>query len=272
MSTPALITLILLIVGAVFAFGWPRYRLRRALSAPFSAAWRDILQTHLPVYVRMPSDLQQQLEQHIKQFLHEKHFTGCDGLEITDEIRVSIAASAGLLLLNRDTGVYPRLRYILVYPAGFRVTREAIDETGLARTQQHGLLGESWDRGKVILSWADVVSGNRDFMDGANVALHEFAHQLDAEDGMVNGAPLLGSATRYHRWAEVLSREYAVLQHAAWTGDETLLNYYGATNPAEFFAVVTEHFFEQPQAMAERHPTLFAELRDYYRVNPAEWQ
>ncbi len=272
MSTPALITLIVLITGAMFAFGWPRYRLRRALVAPFPAEWRSLLQTYLPIYQRMPRSLQQQLEQRIKQFLHEKHFTGCDGLEITDEIRVSIAASACLLLLNRDAGVYPNLRYVLVYPAGFRVTREAIDQAGLASTRQRGLSGESWDRGKVVLSWADVARGNRDFSDGANVALHEFAHQLDAEDGAVNGAPLLGSAARYHRWAEVLSREYTVLQHAAWVGDETLLNYYGATNPAEFFAVVTEHFFEQPQAMAERHPALFAELRDYYRVNPAEWQ
>lgn len=272
MSTPALITLIMLIMGAMVAFGWPRYRLRRALAAPFPPVWRSILQIQLPVYARMPGELQRQLEQRIKQFLHEKYFTGCDGLEITDEIRVSIAASACLLLLNRDAGVYPNLRYILVYPAGFRVTREATDEAGLIRTQQRGLLGESWDRGKVILSWADVASGNRDFTDGANVALHEFAHQLDAEDGAVNGAPLLGSAARYQRWAEVLSHEYEVLQHAAWVGDETLLNDYGATNPAEFFAVVTEHFFEQPQAMAERHPALFAELRDYYRVNPAEWQ
>lgn len=272
MSYSSLIVLLVLALGAIVVFTWPRYRLRQALARPFPESWRQILRTNLPVYRKLPTELRQQLEQHTKQFLHEKHFTGCNGLEITDEIRVTIAASACLLILNRATEVYPGLKYLLVYPTGFRVSHEELDEDGLATRRQHGLLGESWDNGKVILSWEDVAHGNRDFKDGSNVALHEFAHQLDGEDGVVNGAPALGSASRYHRWAEVLSREYEVLQNAVWEGDETLLDEYDATNPAEFFAVATEHFFEQPRKMMEAHPALFAELRHYYRVNPAEWQ
>ncbi|QLQ33887.1 MAG: zinc-dependent peptidase [Candidatus Thiothrix singaporensis] len=263
--------LLSLTVAAIAAFAWPHYRLRKAVDAPFPAAWREIVARNLPVYQRMPASLQRQLEQRIQQFLHQKYFTGCNGLEITDEIRVTIAADACLLILNRNTGVYPDLRYILVYPDGFRVTAESSDAAGLVSTRWRGLSGESWSNGKVILSWADVMRGNHDFTDGANVALHEFAHQLDYEDA-TNGAPLLGSAARYQRWAEVLGGEFAALQQAAFQGEATLLNTYGATNPAEFFAVATEHFFEQPQQLAEQHPALFAELQRYYRINPAEWR
>lgn len=271
MPDPYLLVLLLLTLAAIAAFAWPRYRLHKAVGKPFPQAWREILARNLPVYQRMPASLQRQLEQRIQHFLHEKYFTGCNGLHITDEIRVTIAASACLLLLNRSTGVYPGLRYILVYPSGFRTTHAGMDEYGLASTQQRGVLGESWGNGKVILSWDDVLYGNQDFNDGTNVALHEFAHQLDDEDGITNGAPVLPNAARYQRWAEVLSGEFAALRRAAFSGDESLFNYYGATNPAEFFAVATEHFFEQPQQMQELHPALFAELQQYYRVNPAEW-
>ncbi|MGB1012034.1 MAG: zinc-dependent peptidase, partial [Thiolinea sp.] len=208
----------------------------------------------------------------IKQFIHEKHFTGCAGLELTDEMRVTIAACACLLILNRKTSVYPGLRYILVYPEAFLVQRDALDETGLAAVRKHSLLGESWDNGKVILSWEDVIRGSRDAGDGSNVALHEFAHQLDHESGATNGAPVLGSAAGYKRWARVLTAEFEDLQRAAYQGDETLLDYYGATEPAEFFAVVTEVFFERPKELAQRHPALFEQLRGYFRVNPAEWR
>ncbi|MEZ5448895.1 MAG: zinc-dependent peptidase [Thiolinea sp.] len=153
---------------------------------------------------------------------------------MTDEMRVTIAASACLLLLNRKTSVYPGLKYILVYPNAFLVQREGLDEAGLTATRRRSLLGESWSNGKVILSWEDVMRGNRNFGDGHNVALHEFAHQLDAEDGTVNGAPYLGSAAGYQRWAKVLTAEFEQLQRAAYQGDATLPDHYGATEPAEF--------------------------------------
>ena len=268
----SLLFILLLVVAAIAYFAWPHYTLRKALAEPFPQEWRRVLMHNLPVYRRMPTDLQLQLKQRIKQFLHEKHFTGCAGLTVTDEMRVTIAACACLLLLNRKTGVYPGLRYILVYPEAFMVERDAVDETGMAGTHKHGLLGESWDNGKVILSWADVIRGSRDEADGNNVALHEFAHQLDHESGATNGAPLLGSAASYKRWARVLTAEFEALQRAAYQGDETLLDYYGATEPAEFFAVVTEVFFERPQELAQRHPALFEQLQGYFRVNPGEWR
>ncbi|MEZ5534237.1 MAG: zinc-dependent peptidase [Thiolinea sp.] len=271
MPDPALIVIILLCLAAVAVFTWPRYRLRKALAEPFPAEWRRILQRNIPVYRRMPTDLPLQLKRRIQQFIHEKHFTGCGGLEVTDEMRVTIAASACLLLLNRKTSVYPGLKYILVYPDAFMVQHETLDEAGLPNIGYRGLLGESWSNGKVILSWEDVLQGSRDFGDGANVALHEFAHQLDHETGSTNGAPFIGSRAGYRRWAKVLTEEFERLQRAAYRGDQTLLDHYGATEPAEFFAVVTETFFEMPEQMREKHPALFEQLQNYYRVNPADW-
>ncbi len=267
----SLLFLLVIIAAALAAYAIPYYRLRKALAVPFPTEWRRILARNLPVYRRMPTDLQFQLQHRIKQFLHEKYFTGVAGQTITDEVRVTIAASACLLLLNRKTAVYAGLKYILVYPDAFLVQQEKVDSAGLSFTRPSGLLGQSWSNGKVILSWADVLKGNRQFDDGSNVALHEFAHQLDHESGVTNGAPLLGNKFRYQRWAEVLTREYEALQRAAFRGDATLLNHYGATEPAEFFAVVTEVFFEKPRELAAEHPALFEELKGYYRVDPGDW-
>lgn len=267
----SLLLLLALIAGALAWWLIPAYRLYQAVKAPFPEAWRRILARNLPIYRRMPSDLQRQLQKLIKQFVHEKHFTGCNGLEITDEVRVTIAASACLLLLNRSTTVYGGLRYILVYPDAFVVEEEKSDEFGIRNWMPSGLLGQSWSTGKVILSWADVLKGNREFHDGHNVALHEFAHQLDNESGSVNGAPVLANRQGYQRWAAVLTAEYEALRRAAYQGDETLINQYGATAPAEFFAVVTETFFERPQELANHHPALFNELKAYYKVDPSDW-
>ena len=271
MPDMSLILLLLIIIGAVSLFAWPRYKLSRAIDEPFPATWRKILRQNFPVSRRMPTDLQLQLKQGIKQFIHEKKFIGCAGFEITDEVRVTIAASACLLLLNRQSDVYYGLHYVLVYPNAFLVKREALDSAGLSNLQQRGVLGESWSNGKVILSWEDVLQGNKDFTDGANVALHEFAHQLDHESGATNGAPFMGSAARSAQWARVFTDEFQRLQKAAYHGDQTLIDQYGATEPAEFFAVVTETFFEQPKQMAIEHPALFRELKNYYKVDPSEW-
>lgn len=271
MPDVSLILLLLIIVGAIAWFAWPYYKLSRAIEEPFPKKWRKTLMHNFPLYRRMPSDLQLQLKTRIKQFVHEKNYIGCAGLDITDEIRVTIAASACLLLLNRDTDVYAGLDYILVYPDAFLVKREALDHAGLTTMKQTGLLGESWSNGKVILSWADVLKGNTNLSDGGNVALHEFAHQLDHKSGSTNGSPFLGDASRYERWATVFTDEFKRLQRSAYQGDETLIDQYGATEPAEFFAVVTETFFEKPVQMAKQHPTLFSELQNYYKVDPRDW-
>ncbi|MGB0865157.1 MAG: zinc-dependent peptidase, partial [Granulosicoccaceae bacterium] len=249
----------------------PRYQLSRAMKQPFPEAWRWALKRNFPIYRRMPTDLQMQLKSRIKQFVHEKEFIGCAGFEISDEVKVTVAASACLLLLNRDTDVYAGLRYILVYPDAFLVKREAMDGAGLHSVKHTGVLGESWSNGKVILSWQDVLKGNSKFSDGSNVAIHEFAHQLDHESGSTNGAPFLGKADRYERWAVVFTEEFRRLQQSAYRGDKTLIDQYGATEPAEFFAVVSELFFEKPAQMYGEHPLLFEELKAYYRVDPRDW-
>lgn len=249
-------------------------RKRRQIRArPFPPAWRDILQRRVPYVRAMPADLQLQLEQHIQVFLAEKAFIGCDGLEITEEMQVTIAAQACLLLLNRPGDYYPGLRQILVYPGSFVVQQAHTDASGVAHHGRQARSGESWSQGQVILSWRDTLQGAAAPTDGQNVVIHEFAHQLDQETGAANGAPALARRAHYARWAQVLGAEYAALQaHAAHAhGHAALFSDYGATDPAEFFAVISEVFFEQPQRMAAEHPALYRELARFYRLDPLSW-
>ena len=177
-----------------------------------------------------------------------------------------------MLILNRSSAVYPALRYIIVYPTAFIARHESVDEAGVSQSESRDLLGESWHNGKVILAWDSVLHGARNFLDGQNLVLHEFAHQLDSESGSVNGAPLLGGASSYRSWAAVLSKEFNDLQDDQRNRRRSVMDHYGATNPAEFFAVATETFFEKPRQMAKHHEELFDVLKSYYRIDPREWQ
>ena len=270
---------VLIAVGAVALFvlawilgqpWWVARRRRRVRAEPFPAAWRRILQQQVPLYRRLPADLRLRLKQAVAVFVAEKQFIGCGGLAVTDAMRVTIAAHACLLWLARRGEGYPELRQILVYPGPFFVERLTPGAGGVQQEQRQLLAGESWDRGQVILSWDDVVAGAAVADDGRNVALHEFAHQLDQETGFANGAPRLPSRERYHRWSQVLGAEFDALRQRA--GDEApLISAYGAMSPAEFFAVVTEVFFEQPLRLAAEHPALYAELARFYRLDPRLW-
>lgn len=252
---------------------YPRWTLRRALARPLPRSAVAILERNVGPYRRMEPALREQLRQLVKQFLHQKKFVGCEGLEVDDEMRYTIAGQACLLLLNRHSKVYRALRTILVYPGAFLVPRQEVGAGGVVTAGQQTLLGESWDDGRVVLSWDDVRRGARDWRDGHNVVLHEFAHQLDSESGYSNGAPYLGSRESYRNWSAVLSRDFAHLRHDAYYGrQDSVIDHYGATSPAEFFAVATETFFGKPWQMAERHAALYDELRKYYRVDPREWQ
>ena len=254
-------------------FGFLKQRRRRRLQVqPFPKEWLATIKRNVSFFHRLSANDQAELLGHTQVFLAEKRFEGCDGLEITDEVRVTIAAQACLLLLHRKTDYFPRLLTILVYPS-----------TYLAEDRRH-VHGHVWQEGKmarlgetgrwldaIVLAWDAVKSGAADPSDGKNVVLHEFAHQLDYENYAEDGAPAL--ATRDHRlsWQEVMRAEFASLRAADETGIPTLLDTYGATNPAEFFAVSTEAFFERPRALRARHPKLYAELRSYFHQDPIEY-
>jgi Mlc titration factor MtfA (ptsG expression regulator) len=168
------------------------------------------------------------------------------------------------------------VRQVLVYPNAFMVDRVHTDDAGVVRSGRDVLSGESWAQGQVILSWKDVLEGAAHPEDGFNVVVHEFAHQLDFETGYANGAPDLGvGPDRYARWSGVMQQAYETLcmeaDGAVTGGPEPFLDPYGATNPAEFFAVASESFFGQARALADVHPALYGELKGFYRLDPASW-
>ncbi|MEZ8185064.1 MULTISPECIES: M90 family metallopeptidase [Shewanella] len=271
----AIVTLLIIsmtAIGWITSSQWRRNRQRSIVaSKPFPTLWRNILKKRFPYFKAMPTDLQLQLKKHIQVFISEKQFVGCDGFDINDEVKVTIAAQACLLLLNRKTDYYPKLKQILVYPSAFIVHQNRTDIAGVYSTQRNVLLGESWEYGKVVLSWNSTVEGAADPFDGSNVVIHEFAHQLDQEDGSANGAPPLRDITSYRSWSATLGQEFKQLQHCAQQHIPSLFNYYGATNPAEFFAVISETFFERPIEFYQQHNQLYKELSQFYQLDPINW-
>lgn len=247
---------------------WKKRRRAELRTAPFPEDYRAIILRNVPYVSTLSEDDQRELEALVQVFLAEKSFEGCGGLTMTDEIRLTIAAQACLLLLHRETDMYPELDSIVVYPHAYRATAQR-REGAVVIESDDVRLGESWSLGTVVLAWDHVQRGARSFGDGHNVVLHEFAHQLDAEDGSVDGAPDLGSRARYVEWAKVLGDEFKELADRIHAGRSSDIDAYGATSPPEFFAVVTEMFFEQPVKLQRRHPELYEELRLFYKQDPA---
>jgi Mlc titration factor MtfA (ptsG expression regulator) len=247
----------------------PRKRLASSLSRPLPPAWLALLEQQA-LYRKLPAELQFELQGKLKAFLHEKAFIGCDGLVVTDEMRVTIAAQACLLLLNRPTNGYPELRWIYLFPGEFRSRIPRRDEHGIVHLPDATLAGESWENGRVVLAWDSVRRGVARDDDGYNVVLHEFAHQLDQESGAADGAPLLYRREDYDAWSKVFGAAYARLCAAVDAGEKTVIDPYGATSPAEFFAVVTELFYERPAALRAEHPALYDAMVHYFRIDPAE--
>ena len=251
-------------------FGWFKNRRRKRLrSQPFPSTWLTIIKKNVPIYNRLPQADQEELQGHVQIFLDEKYFEGCGGLELTEEIKVTIAAQACLLLLHRETDYYPRLITILVYPHPYVAKSLEPIGGGVVQEGETVRLGEAWKSGVAVLSWDDVSRGASDLHDGHNVVLHEFAHLLYHEDGSADGAPILEHRSHYVTWARVLSDEYDQLRRDTELGRTDVLDEYGATNPAEFFAVATECFFEKPIQLRRKHPQLYEELQRYYRQDPA---
>jgi hypothetical protein len=255
---------------------WPgflkRRRRERMRLQAFPRDWRIAIGESVAFFSRLSPNDQDELLGHVQVFLAEKRFEGCAGLHVTDEIRVVIAAQACLLLLHRKTDYFPRLLTILVYPSTFIVHEQRPVTPDITWEGQQHRLGETGRQmGSLVLAWDAVEAGAADASDGRNVVFHEFAHQLDYEDYITDGVPLLRSREQEQSWSSVMRVEFASLQAASDTGIPTLLDHYGATNPAEFFAVAVEAFFEQPKAMKFRHPRMFEELQRYFQQDPTEF-
>ncbi|HTU25410.1 MAG TPA: M90 family metallopeptidase [Pirellulales bacterium] len=250
-------------------FSWiRRWRRGRIAESSFPAAWLEYLDRNVAHYPLLPPAEQAKLRRDTQIFVAEKNWEGCGGLTVTDEMRVTIAAQACLLLLGLNTGVFDRVLSILIYPREYVVP--AARRLGGGETVSSDVrLGEAWYRGPVVLSWAEVSDDCRHFGDGRNVVWHEFAHQLDMLDGASDGTPPLASREQYRRWTEVMTAELENLRAARRRWEPTLIDPYGTTNEAEFFAVVTECFFNQPVEMRLQHRQLYDLLAEFYRQDTA---
>lgn len=239
------------------------------MANPFPAEWDTHLKARVHYLARLSPEKQDQLRGLVQIFLDEKEFEGCGGLVLTDEIRVTIAGYACVLLLGGQSDMYPELRVVLVYPRSYVAPHFDYGPGGTVTEGVEGRSGESWSFGNIVLSWRDVLRDATHYDRGRNVVFHEFAHQLDYEFGSAEGAPALPPGVAYKDWARVMQSEYDALIDSVESGEPTLLDEYGAESPAEFFAVATEAFFLKPEELKRRHLELYELLRLYYRQDPA---
>jgi len=261
----------LVLIGAVLAFRDVKKRRRFAtlLAARLSDDDRQIMLAQVPLVGQLPEPLQIKLEGKMMALFDQVTFIGCDGLEVTDEMELSIAAQACLLIVNTDAW-YKHLRTILIYPAAFKSV-QTIHDGYVVRQEEIVRLGESWSKGPVILSWADSQQGALNTEDGRNVVLHEFAHQLDDLSGQTNGIPLLGKGQSFAKWRQVIVDAFQRHTARLEQGRRTVLDAYGATGPEEFFAVAIEAFLEKPRALKEDEPALYDQLSQLLRLDPVAW-
>ena len=247
-------------------------RRRQLRTGPFPERWLTLIQHNIVFFRRLSASDGAELLGHIQVFLAEKRFEGCGGFAITDEVRVTIAAQACLLLLHRRTDYFPGLLTILVYPLTYLVEEKRQVGEHIWQEGTVSRLGETGRRmGSLVLSWEAVKHGAADSLDGKNVVLHEFAHQLDFENDAADGVPELATREQQSTWSAVMRSEFASLRAADESGMPTLLDTYGASDPAEFFAVSVEAFFERPHALRARHPKLYSELQQYFQQDPVEF-
>ncbi|MGB1259512.1 MAG: zinc-dependent peptidase [Akkermansiaceae bacterium] len=240
-------------------------RRKKLMEMRLSTEQRQELSEDFPLYQSLPENLRDRLDGLMHVFIHEKSFEACGGLEqVTDHMKRVIASQACLLFVNRPHDFYAKLRSILLYPTAYK----ARNEHGGHDTR----LGESWGTGTVVLAWSSVVQGGNIEEDGSHVTLHEFAHQLDQADGSADGVPELETSGAYREWVIVFSKAFDRFLRKLEKGKRTVIDPYGGTNPAEFFAVATETFFEKPKQLKEKYPDVYRLLRDYYRLDPLLWR
>jgi len=250
-------------------FRWLEHRRRRRLLAtPFPDAWEPIVET-LPCFATLDEHDRARLRDIARVIVAEKQWTGCAGLAIDDVIRVTIAAQAALLLVGLEHDYYRGVESIVVYPHTFEVPTRGAGPGGLAIEGKSAVLGLAHHGGTIVLAWDAVYHGAENFADGRNVVIHEFAHALDLLDAWADGTPPLRNREQYDAWIRILGAEYERLVDHAERGRRAVLDSYGATNPAEFFAVATEAFFEKPRQLEREHGELYALLTTYYGQDPA---
>ncbi len=242
-------------------------RRREMLTEPFPESWLPYLHQNVALYKYLSDREQQTLRDDLRILIAEKNWEGCGGLMLSDEITVTIAAHACLLLLGLEHNFYPNVESILIYPAGFLPRR--LKGIGEIVTESRPLGGEAWSQGPVVLSWSDARAGGRHPEDGVNNVLHEFAHKLDMLDGACDGIPPLADEPQFRRWTQIITAEYERLVAQSEQGQATLLRAYGAQDKTEFFAVATEGFFMKPCEMRHEHQELYDVLCSYYKQYPA---
>lgn len=246
-----------------------RLRRQAMMAKPLTARERQIIAQTVPLTAKLPEPLRMQLDGKVQLFLDQVQFIGCDGLEVTEEMRLSIAAQAGLLVVNSPDW-YVHLTTVLIYPGAFKSRQQRQDgyvmhEADITRS------GESWTRGPVILSWAHSQAGAANEVDGHNVVFHEFAHQLDDLSGDTDGAPLMAEGQSLADWERVMLDGYDRLLRDVEAGRRTAIDAYGATGPEEYFAVAIEMFLEKPRQLQEAEPEVYDQLRQLLRLDPMEW-
>lgn len=250
-----------------------RFKRRKLRSREFPAPWVAILKRNLLHYQWLPEEDLRELFGHILVFLHEKRFFGGGGFTVTEEMKVTVAAYACLLLLHRETDYFPDMRTVVLYPTEYLAPFREEDPIGVVVEGYQVRSGEAWRRGPVVLSWEAVLRDSRRARGCRHVVIHEFAHQLDYESGSAEGTPAIGGRIEAEKWRRVMQHEYRRLYRDAARGRATLLDRYGTTSPAEFFAVAVEAFFMCPWKLHLHHPDLYRALEAFFRQNPvADWR
>ena len=253
---------------------WFRQRRRKRLTqAPFPSSWEEIIRRNVAHYCMLEDAERAKLRGLIQVFISEKNWEGAGGLELDDEIRVTISAQACLLILDLPHNYYRNVQSIVVYPSTVvpPQRKPGFFETALAPVDmEQPILGQAFLQGPVIIIWDAALRGSRHPELGHNVIYHEFAHKLDMLNGAADGTPPLHSRAEYRDWVRICSHEYQRLRRDVSMGRKSFLHSYGATSEAEFFAVATEQFFDQPKRMLDQAPDLYRVLQEYYRQDPSE--
>ncbi len=252
-------------------FQWLRNRRRQRLRArPFPAAWNEILATRVAIWDALTPEETARARGHLQVFVAEKNWEGCGGLVMSDQVKVTIAAQIALLVLGWTDQYFDRVQSILVYPDAYEARETTVTEAGVVLEGRAAREGEAWYRGPVILSWSDSLAGARGDDDGRNLVLHEFAHQLDMLNGQgADGTPPLETRAQHDEWQRIMHERYEAHVHACRYSLPTVFDDYAATEPSEFFAVATETFFMEPQAMRQAEPELYRIFQQFYRQDPA---